>query len=131
MKLHILWMQKMVDKKLLMAGLDASKKLAYPGKVFCKLTLMLGGGEQSEDWYVCGTAISPCVLPSGTKVFAGYFTKPNGKGIEYFDKFGNPSTFPFIEGDTVLYGKYAGTEVTVDGKNYLIMRQSDVVAIIK
>ena len=35
------------------------------------------------------------------------------------------------EGDTVLYGKYAGTEVSVEGKTYLIMRQSDVVAIIK
>lgn len=35
------------------------------------------------------------------------------------------------EGDKVLYGKYSGTEVTVDGKNYLIMKQSDVLAIIK
>ena len=34
-------------------------------------------------------------------------------------------------GDTVLYGKYAGTEISVDGKNYLIMRQSDVVAVLK
>ena len=34
-------------------------------------------------------------------------------------------------GDNVLYGKYAGTEITVDGKKYLIMRQSDVVAIVK
>lgn len=33
-------------------------------------------------------------------------------------------------GDTVLYGKYAGTEVSVDGKDYLIMRQSDILAII-
>ena len=33
-------------------------------------------------------------------------------------------------GDTVLYGKYAGTEITVDGKDYLIMRESDVFAII-
>ena len=33
-------------------------------------------------------------------------------------------------GDVVLYGKYAGTELTVDGKDYLIMRQSDVLAII-
>ncbi len=33
-------------------------------------------------------------------------------------------------GDTVLYGKYAGTEITVDGKEYLIMRQNDVLAII-
>ncbi len=33
------------------------------------------------------------------------------------------------EGDVVLYGKYAGTEVTVDGKKYLIMKQSDILAI--
>jgi chaperonin GroES len=33
-------------------------------------------------------------------------------------------------GDSVLYGKYAGTEITVDGKNYLIMRESDIVAVI-
>ena len=33
-------------------------------------------------------------------------------------------------GDTVLYGKYAGTEITVDGKDYLIMRESDILAII-
>ncbi len=31
-------------------------------------------------------------------------------------------------GDTVLYGKYAGTEVTYDDKTYLIMRQSDILA---
>ncbi len=34
------------------------------------------------------------------------------------------------EGDTVLYGKYAGTEVEFEGKKYLIMRQSDVVAVL-
>jgi chaperonin GroES len=34
------------------------------------------------------------------------------------------------EGDTVLYGKYAGQEITVDGKDYLIMRESDILAII-
>ncbi len=33
-------------------------------------------------------------------------------------------------GDTVLYGKYAGTELSVDGKDYLIMRESDIYAII-
>lgn len=33
-------------------------------------------------------------------------------------------------GDTVLYGKYAGTEITVEGKDYLIMRESDIFAII-
>lgn len=34
------------------------------------------------------------------------------------------------EGDVVLYGKYAGTELEIEGKKYLIMRQSDVVAVL-
>ena len=33
-------------------------------------------------------------------------------------------------GDVVLYGKYAGTELSVDGKDYLIMRESDIFEII-
>ncbi len=33
-------------------------------------------------------------------------------------------------GDEVLYGKYAGTEVNVEGKDYIIMRQSDILAVI-
>jgi len=33
-------------------------------------------------------------------------------------------------GDKVLYGKYSGTEVTIDGEEYLIMREADVYAII-
>ncbi len=34
------------------------------------------------------------------------------------------------EGDNVLYGKYAGTELEFEGTKYLIMRQSDVLAVI-
>ena len=33
-------------------------------------------------------------------------------------------------GDTVLYGKYAGTELELEGAKYLIMRQSDILAIV-
>jgi chaperonin GroES len=33
-------------------------------------------------------------------------------------------------GDEVLYGKYAGTEISVDGKDYLIMRLSDILAVV-
>ena len=33
-------------------------------------------------------------------------------------------------GDTVLYGKYAGTELQLDGGDYLIMRESDILAIV-
>lgn len=34
------------------------------------------------------------------------------------------------KGDVVLYGKYSGTEITVDGEDYLIMRESDILAIL-
>lgn len=53
----------------------------------------------------------------GTVVAAGHGTKDE--------------TMEVAEGDTVLYGKYAGTEIEVDGEKYLIMRQSDVLAIVK
>ncbi len=34
------------------------------------------------------------------------------------------------KGDTVLYGKYSGTEVTVEGKDYIILRADDVLGIV-
>ncbi len=34
-------------------------------------------------------------------------------------------------GDNVLYGKYAGTEIELEGEKYLIMRQSDVLAVVE
>ena len=40
----------------------------------------------------------------------------------------NPMTVK--AGDVVLYGKYAGTELSYEGKDYLIMRESDILAII-
>jgi chaperonin GroES len=33
-------------------------------------------------------------------------------------------------GDSVLYGKYAGTEISIDGNDFLIMRESDILAVI-
>lgn len=33
-------------------------------------------------------------------------------------------------GDTVLYGKYSGTEINIEGTDYLIMRESDILAIV-
>ena len=38
---------------------------------------------------------------------------------------------PAVEvGQTVLYGKYSGTEVTVEGEEYLILRESDILAVL-
>ena len=34
-------------------------------------------------------------------------------------------------GDVVLYGKYSGTEIELDGEKYLMMRQSDVLAVVE
>ena len=39
-------------------------------------------------------------------------------------------TMEVKEGDTVLYGKYAGTDINVDGTDYLIMKQGDIMAIL-
>ncbi|MFQ6115244.1 MAG: co-chaperone GroES [bacterium] len=43
---------------------------------------------------------------------------------------GNKVAMEVKKGDRVLYGKYSGTEVTVDGEDYLIMRESDILAIV-
>jgi chaperonin GroES len=51
-----------------------------------------------------------------------------GKGRVADD--GKVSPLELKVGDKVLYGKYSGTEVTFDGEEYLIMRESDVYAII-
>lgn len=34
-------------------------------------------------------------------------------------------------GDKVLYGKYAGTEITIEGKEYMILREEDILAVIE
>ncbi|MCY3547138.1 MAG: co-chaperone GroES [Gemmatimonadetes bacterium] len=43
---------------------------------------------------------------------------------------GNRIPMDVASGDRVLYGKYSGTEVTVDGDQYLILRESDILAIV-
>lgn len=43
---------------------------------------------------------------------------------------GNKIDMTVKKGDKVLYGKYAGTEVSFDGEEYLIMRESDIVGIL-
>lgn len=43
---------------------------------------------------------------------------------------GNKIDMTVEEGHTVLYGKYAGTEITIDGEEVLIMRESDILGIV-
>ena len=46
-----------------------------------------------------------------------------------FDDKGNRVPMDVKVGDKVLYGKYSGTEVTIDNEQYLILREADVLAI--
>ena len=57
----------------------------------------------------------------GTVISVGPGRVENGTKIEMSVK----------EGDTVLYGKYSGSEITLDGDEYLIMRESDILGIVK
>ena len=45
------------------------------------------------------------------------------------DKQGKPVPMEVNAGDTVLFGKYGGTDVTLDGKEYLILKEDDVLAV--
>ena len=48
-----------------------------------------------------------------------------GKG-KYADQTGSLIPLQVKAGDTILYGKYGGTEITIEGEDYLIMRASDI-----
>ena len=52
-----------------------------------------------------------------------------GPGVRGED--GNISALDVKKGDRVLYGKWAGTEIKVDGKDFLIMKESDIMGIIE
>ena len=52
-----------------------------------------------------------------------------GPGVRGED--GNISELDVKKGDRVLYGKWSGTEIKVDGKDYLIMKESDIMGIIE
>lgn len=57
----------------------------------------------------------------GTVVAAGPGKVENGNKIDMSVK----------KGDKVLYGKYSGTEITLDGDEYLIMRETDILGIVE
>ncbi len=48
-----------------------------------------------------------------------------GKG-KYAEQTGNLIPVPVKVGDVIMYGKYGGTDISIDGTDYLIMRSSDI-----
>ncbi len=56
--------------------------------------------------------------------------KPSQGTIVAVPEANNDNNITVKVGDSVLYGKYAGTEITINDKNYLIMSESDILAIV-
>jgi chaperonin GroES len=56
--------------------------------------------------------------------------KPQRGKVKAVGKGTKDETMELKVGDEVLYGKYAGTEITIEGKDYLMMRQTDILAVI-
>ena len=80
-------------------------------------------------------------LAAEEKTAGGIFIPDNAKekpqkgkvvavGVGTKNDKGESVALELSEGDVVLYGKYSGTEVSYDGKDLLIMRESDVLAVI-
>ncbi len=75
-------------------------------------------------------------LPAETKTASGIFIPDTAKekpqrGIVVAAGNGTKDHEMTVKvGDTVLYGKYAGTELKFEGKDYLIMREEDILAIV-
>ncbi|MSO35063.1 MAG: co-chaperone GroES [Acidobacteria bacterium] len=57
--------------------------------------------------------------------------KVTAVGAGKADKNGKRIALDVKEGDTILFGKYSGQEVRVDGEDYLIMREDEVLAVIE
>jgi len=67
---------------------------------------------------------SGIIIPDNAK------EKPQKGKVVAVGKGTKDETMTVKKGETVLYGKFAGTELKLDGKDYLIMRESDILAII-
>ncbi len=77
-------------------------------------------GEQSRQAILRGVN----QLADAVKVTLG----PKGRNVVLDRKFGSPTITK--DGDTILFGKYSGQEIKIDGEEYLIMREDEVLAVL-
>lgn len=70
------------------------------------------------------TTASGIIIPDSAK------EKPQKGTVVALGKGTKDYTMTVKKGDTVLYAKYAGTDLNFEGKDYLIMRETDILAII-
>ena len=73
-----------------------------------------------------GGVILPDTAQEKPQEGKGISTGPGVRGED-----GNISALDVKKGDRVLYGKWSGTEIKVDGKDFLIMKESDIMGIIE
>ena len=67
-------------------------------------------------------------MPIEMPILLGYHSDEPLKGVVAVGPGTSEVKMEVKVGDEVLYGKYAGTEINVDGTDYLIMKQSDILA---
>ena len=87
------------------------------------LPVPLVGSQEAEEKTACGLFIPDTAKEKpqrGTVVAVGPGKVENGTKIDMSVK----------EGDTVLYGKYSGTEITLGDEEVMIMRESDILGIV-
>ncbi len=92
--------------------------------------------KPSADRVVIEAAPAETMTASGIYIPETAQEKPQkGKVVavgpgKYAEQTGNLIPMAYKVGDEVLYRKYAGTEITIEGKEYLIMREADIFATI-
>ena len=67
---------------------------------------------------------------SGLYIASNAQEKPQRGTVVAVGKGTKDVTMELKDGDVVLYGKYSGTEITIDDEDYLIMKQGDVLAVL-
>ena len=70
--------------------------------------------------------------PSGIIIPDNAKEKPlEGKVVAISKEVKEDENLPINEGDTVVFAKYAGTDITIDGKEYLVLNTDDILGIIE
>ncbi len=68
--------------------------------------------------------VSGIIIPNNSQ------EKPNQGTVVAIPEKNEDNNVTVKVGDTVLYGQYAGTEIDIDGDNYLIMSETDILAVV-
>ena len=109
---------------------EVNAAASYANAIFGLMLGKLDGAETPEGEHTL--TISKISLVEVKKEQAPVATTSNGEGVELLAPIqGNVVDIKVKVGDKVIYSKYAGTEVELDGEEYLVVKQNDILAVIK